>query len=262
MSDLHLEFSGGELFVPVGKDDAHTVLVLAGDIGVISSPRTYVSFIAEMSERFQDIIWIMGNHEYYGGKFPYDIKKARDNIFAEGVVNAHIVEDEIIKINDVSFVCATLWTNYNKNDPMAMYAAEQTMNDFKKIRTGPKLEPWKRKVRPTDFIACHIKSTEFIFRAITQEVQNGQKVVLVTHHGISYQSVPEQFRSDILNSSYVTELFYRFEEQEEKPIIAIHGHTHTSMDYDMLGIRVLCNPRGYAAYEENPEFNPHMEIEI
>ena len=42
----------------------------------------------------------------------------------------------------------------------------------------------------------------------------------------------------------------------------VHGHTHTSFDYVLLGTRVVCNPRGYIPYEPNPDFDPRCVVEV
>ena len=65
MSDLHLEFSQGNMHVPELPDDAKTVLILAGDIGLVKKTHTFIDFITDMSARFQDVIYVMGNHEHY-----------------------------------------------------------------------------------------------------------------------------------------------------------------------------------------------------
>ena len=57
MSDLHLEF--GEMPVPEKLGD---ILVLAGDIhvGTKAAP-----FINECAERFNEVLYLYGNHEFY-----------------------------------------------------------------------------------------------------------------------------------------------------------------------------------------------------
>jgi Icc-related predicted phosphoesterase len=42
----------------------------------------------------------------------------------------------------------------------------------------------------------------------------------------------------------------------------VHGHTHDSVDLDIAGTRVVCNPRGYAPDDLNPEFQPGLVVEV
>jgi hypothetical protein len=44
----------------------------------------------------------------------------------------------------------------------------------------------------------------------------------------------------------------------------IHGHTHDNFDYESMGTRVICNPRGYVTYRgaENFDFDPKLVVEL
>ena len=67
MSDVHLEYGP----CPIEKVDAD-VLVLAGDITTADPVRfgkIGVEFFKQASEMFNDVIYIMGNHEHYRGDF-------------------------------------------------------------------------------------------------------------------------------------------------------------------------------------------------
>ncbi len=45
-----------------------------------------------------------------------------------------------------------------------------------------------------------------------------------------------------------------------KKILTLMGHMHNSVDYTIGNTRILCNPRGYADVELNPEFTPNALI--
>ena len=66
MSDIHLEFGWMQLLsVPEDKD---TVLVLAGDIGLIFNQDqldTLGRFLVDASVQFRAVIYVLGNHEHY-----------------------------------------------------------------------------------------------------------------------------------------------------------------------------------------------------
>jgi hypothetical protein len=74
-------------------------------------------------------------------------------------------------------------------------------------------------------------------------------------------STPPHHVSDTthLNAAYVNRL-----EHLMGPAVSlwIHGHTHTSFDYEINGTRVVCNPRGYAPVLLNPGFDPAFTVEI
>lgn len=262
ISDIHLEF--GPLDLPVLEDESSTVLVLAGDVGLASSSRTYAPFLEEVSTRFQDVIYVLGNHEHYDSSILRSAEKIKRELqYIGGIHNVHVVNNEVVRIGGTSFVCSTMWASYDKGNPNTLYQAGLWMNDHKKIRTGPKGEPYQRKFRPDDAYEEFLEAINFIFPAIQAEKEKGQKVVVVTHMAPSFQSVHEKYRTGpyaCLNGAYASDLDYQIVEAD--PLIWIHGHTHESFDYFIEGTRVVCNPRGYFGHELNPSFNPTLIITL
>jgi len=262
ISDVHCEF--GPLDLPIMEGEDQQILVIAGDMGLAGKSWTYMPFLEEWSERFQDVIYIMGNHEFYGTS----ILRGRDKIGADiafigGLPNVHVVNNEVVRINEISFVCSTMWASYNKQHPECMYDAGLWMNDHKKIRTGTKSDPHKRKFLPQDAYHEFLEAINFIFPAIKEEKENGQRVVVVTHHGPSWQSVPDRFRTGqyaSLNGAYVSDLDEDIIDAD--PDLWVHGHTHDSFAYEIGQTAVICNPRGYYGHELNPDFNPKLVIEL
>jgi len=271
LSDLHLEF--GWLNLPIMEDESDQVLVLAGDVGLAAKSWSYIPFIEEVSERFQDVIYIMGNHEFYGTSILRGLDKIKERIqFETGAANVHVVENETVRIGNVSFICATLWANYKNLDHLCMYHAELYMNDHKKIRNGPSVkDAYASKFRARDAAELHSRSKSFIFPNVRAEHEDGQKVVVVNHHAPSTLSIAEQYKTGqyaVLNGAYASNL----EEDifDTHPELMIHGHTHHSFDYELVDeispdggeTRIICNPRGYKDVEENPDFNPTLVVEV
>lgn len=262
LSDLHLEF--GNLEVPVVENENDQVLVLAGDIGLADKPHTYIPFLEEMGDRFQDVIYIMGNHEFYGSSFFRARDKIKEQVFANGSIqNVHTVNNEIVRIGDTSFVCSTMWASYDNGSPLTMYEANLWMNDHRKVRTGTPNDPYKRKFTAEDAYQEFLRSKDYIFSAIGDRKQNGHKVVVVTHHAPSWESVHVRYMEGAnskLNGAYASNLDYNI--LDTQPNVWVHGHTHVSFDYMIGDTRVVCNPRGYFGVEENPSFDPTLIISI
>lgn len=263
LSDLHTEFA--PYVVEELPEDKDTVLILAGDIGLFKHS-AHLQYLRELSERFYHVIYVAGNHEYYGGQFNYSLYNFKEDFESEclGCHNVHILEKESVKIDDVLFIGATLWTDYKNGDPMVMWDAERMMNDYRKIRTGPKDEPWLRKVRAAEFWADHLAAKDYIFSTLNKW-DDTYKEVVVTHHAPSYQSIAEGFKGHPLNNCYTNNL------DEEiivsGPDVWVHGHMHNTFDYKIGDTRVIANPKGYpinkeATEHENSLFDPKFRIEL
>ena len=91
MSDIHNEFcreeSSEDWQVPELAEDNESVLILAGDIGLLSRKQTWFGFLSQCSKQFRDVFVIEGNHEWYHGNIE---KHSWQNAFAEhGFHNVH-----------------------------------------------------------------------------------------------------------------------------------------------------------------------------
>ncbi len=258
-SDLHNEFSNFQL--PPLDTDKDDVLVLAGDIGVATHIKTF-DVIKEWAPRFRKVIQICGNHEYYHGSLLRVKQKIRDHLGE--LPNWTLADDQVVRVDNVSFICATLWTDFNKSNPMVMNAVRSGLNDYNLIRTGDFGEPYRRTIRPMDILQLHFIDREFIFKSIAEEkLIDGQKTVAVTHHAPTTLSVHARYGNDVLNWAYVSDLSNQI--LDTQPTIWVHGHTHSSFHYKMGDTDVWANPRGYAypnATPENHDFNPTLRIEV
>jgi len=83
---------------------------------------------------------------------------------------------------------------------------------------------------------------------------------VISHHLPSYRSIDPMFTGHSLNPAYASDMDDFIKDSDIN--LWIHGHTHTSMDYDINGTRIVCNPRGYAPYDLNPHFNSSMVVEV
>lgn len=255
LSDLHLEFEdqknliecGGMQIPPLPRDNK-TVLVLAGDIALADRPYTFKQFIIYASKQFKDVIWILGNHEFYHTSLVRAHDKIKDELNNLNITNVHILERETMIVEDTAFICTTMWTDmdYERNPATAfMIGSEFGLNDFKYIRNGTKKEPYKHALKVMDCVKEFKQSKMFIFEELRKHIAAGLKTVVVTHHGPSYQSVAPEFQGNEFNPAYVSELGYDMLDVGG-PNVWVHGHVHNSFDY-MIGdvTRVVTNPRGY-----------------
>jgi predicted phosphodiesterase len=132
LSDLHLELTRGWDLPSGDARLAFDLLVVAGDL----IPRMERG-VRWLRERVPDrpVIYVPGNHEFYGTDIQRTLEKAKA---AAAGTNVHVLENETVRIGDVTFAGATLWTDFalSGDAHRAMVAAADRMNDYKKIRTA------------------------------------------------------------------------------------------------------------------------------
>ena len=256
ISDIHLEFfKNNDFELEVSDDEKNTILILAGDICIAAKAKRFDYFFDNISNRFKTILYILGNHEYYNSSILMTRVKLEDSI--DKYRNIIVLEDETYETDEVCFIGSTLWSDFDDNNPIAMFDAKHKMNDSRIIRHGPSVEPWRRKFSPEDAYVIHKTSKKFIFDTIKN---SNKKIVVITHMGPSYQSIASEYIGDKLNGAYVSNL-----ENDiigSGPDLMIHGHVHRSFDYMIGDTRVICNPHGYIGQEYNPNFKPTLEVEL
>jgi predicted phosphodiesterase len=291
VSDLHLEFSD----VYINNDDNCDVLILGGDICIAQdlhdhpepanttdqaaianstglgrrqqAAQRFRDFFKRCSFQFPHVIYIMGNHEFYNGKFFAGIDYMREELARYPNIymlenDTKIIQDRNRKtgeVSDVVFVGGTLWTDMNRRDPLTMHAIEGMMNDFRIIRND------KRSfatMSALDVAIRHDKTLGYI-KHIVQEHKD-KKVVVVGHHTPSFQSCHPMYGNDkLMNGGYHSELS-EFILDHPQIKLWTHGHTHHPFDYEIGETRVVCNPRGYHhnGYSEDTGWNPNIVLEV
>lgn len=245
--------------------DDQTVLVLAGDIAPFTRRSVLRPFLERCSSQFRAVIYVPGNHEYYGGIWPRSIGKPRSWGLAP---NVHILDRSTVQIDGVTFLGATLWTDLDNADPLTMYDAQRGMADYSAILLGGRESPLSEAPRltPEQTVQDHLRSRAWIEKQLAQLLAKRRRSVLVTHHGVTPQSIHRQYEGNALNSAFVCDISDIL--LAYPPVLAIHGHTHSSFDYRVGGkgsTRVIVNPRGYTrdAYsQENWDFDPRLQVEI
>ena len=281
VSDLHLEFSD----VNIQNDQDYDVLILGGDICIAQdlhdhpepantadqaaiangtglgrrqlTAQRFRDFFKRCSFQFPHVIYIMGNHEFYNGKFYAGIEYMREE--CAKYPNVYMLEQDTKIIDDVVFVGGTLWTNMNKRDPLTMHAIEGMMNDFRIIRNDA------RNYAPMsalDVAIRHDKTLAYIEHIV--HVHKNKKCVVVGHHSPSFQSAhPMYAHETLMNGGYHSDLS-EFILDHPQIVLWTHGHTHHPFDYVIGETRVVCNPRGYQndGYSENTGWNPNILLEI
>lgn len=243
LSDLHLELAPIEL--PPAVAD---VVVLAGDI------HTKGRGVAWAHRAFPDtpVVYVPGNHEYYGDALPRLTTKLHQ---AAADTPVHVLDNAQVELGGITFVGCTLWTDFGLfGDPLlASLEAARRMTDYRRIRVSPAY----RRLRPTDTRAAHAISRRCLADRLS-EPRDGP-VVVVTHHAPSPRSLDPATRSDLVSAAYASDLESLVE--GGGAALWIHGHIHRACAYEIGATRVLNNPRGYP---DEPEtgFDAALVVEV
>lgn len=259
-SDLHLEFlqsayPGERLIEPVKGAD---VLVLAGDIAGGSD--TFKLFSKWPTPSPIPIIFVAGNHEFYGRQMEETQEKMIDDAAR---LNIYYLEREAIEIDGVRFLGTTLWTDYrlrtNFTQSQLMKFAQQNLNDHVLIRT-------KNGLFSTAMaLAEHEIARSWLVEELAKPFVG--KTVVITHHGPHPLSVHPRYVGDPLSAAFNSDL----SELMPNVDLWLHGHVHDSFDYKVGRCRVVANPAGYIQNRwagkdkflfENEYFDPQMIVEV
>lgn len=289
-SDVHLEFGPLE----INNVDGADVLILSGDICVAKDlnerdaydildgrgkSERYHNFFQHVCGQFKHVVYVMGNHEHYHGDF-----NTSKQILVERLAylkNLHVLDKEIFKFDDVTFIGGTLWTDMNKEDPLTLYHMTKAMNDFRCVDNSNRVVNFKARVpvdkpvgmtdeefmqspeygrtkevfktrvprfSPEDALADHKEMLEYIQTIITG--QSDKKFVVCGHHSPSRLSTHPRYQNDtMMNGGYSSSLDeYIMDHPQIK--LWTHGHTHYPFEYMVGETRIVCNPRGYIGYEK------------
>jgi predicted phosphodiesterase len=280
-SDLHLEFDT----LTLENTENAQVLILGGDICVAADlldkddacifdrfdrSRGLHEFFQMCCRNFSHVVYIAGNHEHYNGDFAKTFEILRTRLAY--LPNLHILDKEIFVLDDITFIGGTLWTDMNQEDSMTLRHIKGMMNDFRCVKNSNRevsFKDYEGKFHtraatfcPEDAVTDHKKMLQYI-DVVTQVLgKNTNKYVVVGHHAPSKASThPRYANEELMNGGYSSDLndFIL-----DRPCIKLwtHGHTHEDFDYMVGSTRVVCNPRGYANYEDRADHFKLKFVEI
>lgn len=258
LSDLHREIYPNRnlgIDLEISKPD---VVILAGDIDKAGKSVQWAS------ETFSGlpVLYVAGNHEFYGSNI--DTVPALIQAACDATPNVIFLNQSCnIRLNNgvaYRFLGATMWTDFclfgvdKKED--AMRDSKEYMADYKAIRVA---NDGYRTLHPRDTARLNFLHRDWMENRLSEAFLG--KTVIISHMAPSMKSVPLKYSTDITSAAFASDM----ESLVVRADLWIHGHTHTSMDYQIEQTRVVCNPCGYVlrgGANENPSFNQHFIVEI
>lgn len=230
-SDLHLEFLKKlDLRALKRSIRVHApVLVLCGDIG---DPLhcSYKDFLQYMSERFEKIFLLGGNHEYYSKNILSTEKAIRD--VCTSLHNVSYLQNSFEDWQGFRFAGTTLWSSIS--DP------EYLTNDFHYIED----------MTVDVYNDLHIQSKRFIEETLST---SPSPIIMLTHHLPSHGLTDPCYASfSNYQQCYSSDCDYLIRD----PIVCwIYGHTHRSFTGRWNNIQMCCNPIGYIGENQTIDLN-------
>lgn len=228
-SDLHLDVVESRCLnlSPLDVATDADVLVLAGDI------HCGTGAVDAFANWPVPVVYVSGNHEAYGSRYSALV----DGLRAKAAnTQVRYVEREAVVINGVRFLGTCLWTDYELYGDRAssMDYARQHMSDHSSI--------WmthNERFAPEHALVEHRASIDWLIRELA--VPFDGKTVVVTHHGVSPDSIHPRYLDHPVNAGFLSDR----RDLLERADLWIHGHVHDSFDYRHGKTRVVANPRGY-----------------
>jgi predicted phosphohydrolase len=234
LSDLHLEsiqndnlFKIIEEIVPLSK-----ICILAGDIGW-PFQLSYSIFLEAMSMRFDHIILVHGNHEYYEpGYTMQEVVDQTNNICNSfPKKNVFFLQNDTKEIyvktvdRSILFIGTTLWSELF--DGNALNNDKDLISEFS---IG-------------HFNYLHRTSRKFIEQALN--CSSHYNNIIVTHHLPSYSLIDPKYKKDPISQCFASHLEPIFDRYQEQIRCWFYGHIHTPKKEKIRSVKVCCNPIGY-----------------
>lgn len=209
LSDLHLEMTGDTSSIPVLGD----VLVVAGDLHRAS---VVVEILCNLARRWKHVVYVPGNHEYWG----ISIAEGDAMLQAPTPPNVHVLNRQSTVIEGRRFVGCTLWSH-----PQSL----KRCNDAYRIKgcTRDAMREW------------NVECRQFLSKETAD--------VVVTHFMpvLLCDLVAVGHKSPYALDSEMDSYFGNAGIDLSRGKLWIFGHTHTRIDAEVRGARLVCNPVGY-----------------
>eukprot|EP00568_Trieres_chinensis_P006605 CAMPEP_0183290844 /NCGR_PEP_ID=MMETSP0160_2-20130417/432_1 /TAXON_ID=2839 ORGANISM="Odontella Sinensis, Strain Grunow 1884" /NCGR_SAMPLE_ID=MMETSP0160_2 /ASSEMBLY_ACC=CAM_ASM_000250 /LENGTH=315 /DNA_ID=CAMNT_0025451527 /DNA_START=9 /DNA_END=956 /DNA_ORIENTATION=+ len=260
VSDLHLEFYGppGPRWLSRIPDDIIVprapVLALLGDVGLACTDALR-SFLHLQSERFELVLFVAGNHEFYndygrpaGGTWrPHSVAEQTQwmkDVCAERP-NIRFLEKDSLDLCGVRVCGTTLWSFIPVNH---LREAEKSLNDYR-LSYNHGAGEMPRTLTAYQTTSWFVKNLNWLRGQIKDARERKMPVLVLTHHtpktlGTSHP----RFDGSSMNCCFSTDLTDMLSDPVK---VWACGHTHYNFDIECTAsgsgqaVRLVSNQRGY-----------------
>jgi hypothetical protein len=245
-SDLHLEFPENKEWLRLHPLVPRApVLVLAGDIVPFGRLWSNMDYFRQLGDRFELVLWLPGNHEYYGE----DIRARSGAVDEPIATNVRLVNDHAVELPGLRILCTTLWTPIARLHEAAI---KRGMTDYHVIQHG------HERLHPAHTTALHHQSLAWLKAELAKPFAG--HTVVATHHVPTLRHYPPEYLGDALNEAFAVDLDELIEASGASAWI--YGHHHRNVPGHIIGhTRLLTNQLGYVRAGEHRSFDPGAILE-
>lgn len=247
-SDLHLEFSENWRWLQQKPLLSQAeILLIAGDTYYLGENFAQHPFFDIVSEAFEQVFLIPGNHEFYRG---FDINLClQESVKLEIRPNVHLVNNIALTIEDVEFIFTTLWSKIVHHPGPIM----NSLNDFHLIYLND------RKLSLNGYNSLFEYAYTFLQKTLGEKKRAHR--IVVTHHLPSELCNVKEFHGSQLNEAFCVELTNFIETTDVDYWIYAHSHRNKK-SFQIGNTTMLTNQLGYVRYAENYNFNREAVLHL
>lgn len=237
-SDLHLEHKNYKLDLQSKVVNPNSdILILAGDIGCIKDLDFYGDWLKSLCGRFYTVVYLLGNHEWYGLKYDSDISNLIASSRFENLI--YVPENSYIELDGINIICSTLWSSLNNNNFITARIISEHVNDFKYIQG-----------LTTDLcFNLYNSGYNFILDRVINSIQNNKQFIIATHFPpITTSDKLTEIGYYFYNTSYadlVNEPKINLDIFDKLFLGWIYGHSHKPLLTNYDKYKIFTNQCGY-----------------
>lgn len=230
------------------------VCVVAGDFfpDLIRS----VEALEPISKRMP-VVLVPGNRDYYRHPFRPNTKKKLFDIAkrrATQIGNIHLLDNDSVVIDDVTFIGATLWTDLRKISDSSVF---EPWNDFRNIFVKP-----DQPFTPADQSRAFLRSKAYIETELKKPRVG--RCVVISHTIPHAAGVSPRFKDSVYNVFFNSDFSDLFA-SHDAPDAWVFGNSLDGCDVQVGATRLLSNPHGHVlknGESENPNFRVDRTFEL
>ncbi|MBL7726720.1 MAG: metallophosphoesterase [Dinghuibacter sp.] len=245
-SDLHIEFKlNWEYLSQFRLQPEGEILLLAGDIVPFSVMNRYNDFFNYLSDNFEQVCWIPGNHEYYH----FDLADKQDPLCEKIRSNITLLNNTTFTYKQVNFLCTTMWS---KIKPQHEVEVQLGVSDFFLIKNN------EARLTAQKFNEMHQAGLAYLEQAL--HTHAGETNFIMTHHVPTMLRYPVYFRHSPINDAFAVELHDFIEQTNAR--YWLYGHHHCPVkDFTIGNTVMITNQLGYVKENQHKHFRTGAVVE-